>query len=93
MRKPPLSPETLRKYLANECTDEERRLVNEWYQHLDLPADEPIADADEDRLYLRIKSYLSELRNNDEPTAPAVSLWKAFSEKKIRSACNTPDEN
>jgi transmembrane sensor len=75
MRKPPLSPETLRKYLANECTDEERRLVNEWYQHLDLPADEPIADADEDRLYLRIKSYLCELRNNDEPTAPAVSLW------------------
>lgn len=75
MRKPPLSPETLRKYLANECTDEERRLVNEWYQHLDLAADEPFADADEDRLYRRIKSYLSELRKSDEQARPVVSLW------------------
>lgn len=75
MRKAPLAPETLRKYLANECTDEERRLVNEWYQQLDLPADEPFVDADEDRLYRRIKSYLSELRNNEEPASPAVGLW------------------
>lgn len=75
MRKPPLSPETLGKYLANECTDEERRLVNDWYQHLDLAADEPFVDADEDRLYHRIKSYLSELRKNDEQATSVVSLW------------------
>lgn len=75
MRKPPLPPETLKKYLANECSDEEQRLVNEWYQQLDEPADEPFTDADQDRLYRRIKSYLSELRKNDEPATPVYSLW------------------
>ncbi len=75
MRKPPLSPETLKKYLANNCTDEERRLVNEWYQQLDEPADAPFTAADEDRLYNRIRSYLSELRKNDEPATPVYNLW------------------
>jgi ferric-dicitrate binding protein FerR (iron transport regulator) len=75
MRKPPLPPETLKKYLANECSDEERRLVNEWYQQLDEPADEPFTDADQDRLYNRIRVYLSELRKNDEPATPIVGLW------------------
>lgn len=75
MKKPPLSPETLKKYLADECSDEERRLVNEWYQQLDEPADEPFTDADQDRLYSRIKTYLSELRKSDEPATPVYSLW------------------
>ena len=75
MKKPPLSPETLKKYLANECSDEERRLVNEWYQQLDEPADEPFTDADQDRLYNRIKTYLSELRKSDEPATPVYGLW------------------
>lgn len=75
MKKPPLSPETLKKYLANECSDEERRLVNEWYQQLDEPADEPFTDADQARLYSRIKTYLSELRKNDEPATPVYGLW------------------
>lgn len=75
MKKPPLSPETLKKYLANECSEEERRLVNEWYQQLDEPADEPFTDADQDRLYRRIKSYLSELRKSDEPATPVYGLW------------------
>lgn len=74
MKKPPLSPETLKKYLANECSDEERRLVNEWYQQLDEPADEPFTDADQDRLYNRIKTYLSELRKSDEPATPVYGL-------------------
>lgn len=75
MKKPPLSPETLKKYLANECSDEERRLVNEWYQQLDEPVDEPFTDSDQDRLYNRIKTYLSELRKNDEPATPVYGLW------------------
>jgi ferric-dicitrate binding protein FerR (iron transport regulator) len=75
MKKPPLSPETLKKYLANECSDEERRLVNEWYQQLDEPADEPFTDTDQDRLYNRIKTYLAELRKSDEPAAPVYGLW------------------
>lgn len=75
MKRPPLPPETLRKYLAHECSDEERLLVNEWYQQLDEPADEPFTDADQDRLYNRIRSYLSELRKNDEPATPVYSLW------------------
>lgn len=76
MRKPPLPPEALKKYLKNECSDEERRLVNEWYQQLDEPADEPFTDADQDRLYNRIRAYLSELRKNDEPATPVVGLWQ-----------------
>ncbi|MGG7664652.1 FecR family protein [Dyadobacter sp. BHUBP1] len=75
MKRPPLSPETLKKYLANECSDEERHLVNEWYQQLDEPADEPFTDADQDRLYNRIKAYLSELRKSDEPATPVYGLW------------------
>ncbi|PSL23271.1 FecR family protein [Dyadobacter jiangsuensis] len=75
MKKPPLSPETLKKYLANECSDEERRLVNEWYQQLDEPVDEPFTDSDQDRLYNRIKTYLSELRKSDEPITPVYGLW------------------
>lgn len=75
MKKPPLSPETLKKYLANECSDEERRLVNEWYQQLDEPVDEPFTDSDQDRLYNRIKTYLSELRKSDEPATPVYGLW------------------
>lgn len=75
MKKAPLSPETLKKYLANECSDEERRLVNEWYQQLDEPADEPFTEADQDRLYNRIRSYLSELRKNDRPATPVYGLW------------------
>lgn len=75
MRKPPLSPETLKKYLNGQCTEEERLLVNEWYQQLDLPADAPFADADEDRLYHRINSYLSDLRKTEAPAEPALSLW------------------
>lgn len=75
MEKPPLPPEIFRKYLANKCTDEERRLVNEWYQQLDQPADEAFTDADEARLFNRIKSYLSELRRNDEPAEPVLGLW------------------
>ena len=75
MRKPPLAPETLKKYLSNECSDEERRLVNEWYQQLDEPADEPFTDADQDRLYNRIRTYLAELRKSDEPATRVYGLW------------------
>ncbi|SDD52347.1 FecR family protein [Dyadobacter soli] len=75
MKKPPFHPETLRKYLANECSDEERRLVNEWYQQVDEPADEPFTDADQDRLYNRIRTYLTELRKSDEAARPVYSLW------------------
>lgn len=75
MKTPPFSPEILRKYLANECTAEEYRLVNDWYRQLDLPADEPFTEADSDRLYLRIKSYLSDLRNSDEPARPSLPFW------------------
>lgn len=75
MKKPPFSPEILKKYLSNECPDEERRLVNEWYQQLDEPVDEPFTDADQDRLYNRIRSYLSGLRKIDEPEKPVYGLW------------------
>lgn len=75
MKQPPFPPETLRKYLSNECTDEERHLVNEWYQQLDIAAGETSTEADEDQLYRRIKNHLSELRRNDDSNVPTFTLW------------------
>nr|WP_295929508.1 FecR domain-containing protein [uncultured Dyadobacter sp.] len=74
-----MNPETLKKYLSNQCTDEERRQVNEWYQQLDFPSEEQFANSDEERLYRSIRSELesSQLERN-EPQAsvrPVVSIW------------------
>lgn len=69
-----MTPETLKKYLSNQCTEEERRQVNEWYQQLDFPAEEPFGDSDEERLY---RSIRSELGSNEPelPVRPLVSVW------------------
>lgn len=69
-----MTPETLKRYLTNQCTEEERKQVNEWYQQLDFPAEEPFADADENRLYRSIRSELE--RNEPQvPVCPTVSIW------------------
>ncbi|WP_353719257.1 FecR domain-containing protein [Dyadobacter sp. 676] len=40
-----------------------------------MPANEPFGSADEDRLYNRIESYLSELRKSEAPAGRKLALW------------------
>ncbi|KQS26570.1 FecR family protein [Dyadobacter sp. Leaf189] len=72
------SPELLRKYLANECTDSEHQFVDEWYRTLHLQSDEEFTENDEEKLLLRIKDQISDQEAFVEETPVRVINWKVY---------------
>jgi len=53
------SPQLLQKYLANECSEAERKLVDAWYQDLHLESTETFSASDEDRLLMHLQSQIA----------------------------------
>ncbi|MCE6989690.1 FecR family protein [Dyadobacter sp. CY323] len=72
------SPELLRKYLANECTDSELRFVDEWYRTLHLQSGEEFTENDEEKLLLRIRDQISDQETVVEKTPGRVINWKVY---------------
>lgn len=70
------SPQLLQKYLANECSEAERKLVDAWYQDLHLETTDTFSASDEERLLIHLQSQIAQHRA--EPvtkTLPLKSLW------------------
>ncbi|GAB2787301.1 FecR domain-containing protein [Rhabdobacter roseus] len=55
MDQQPLPPDLLRKYLTGQCSEEERRRVDAWYQSLDRENEAPSYSFDEANLLERIR--------------------------------------
>ena len=71
------SAQLLKKYLANQCSEAERELINAWYYKLDLHADEDFAVQDEAFLLARIQTQISERETElERKILPLYSLWK-----------------
>jgi transmembrane sensor len=69
------SPEMLRKYLAGECTDAERQLVNNWYQSLDSGQPEVFAGSDEENLYNRIQVQIEAETHEQDNVVQVAFFW------------------
>lgn len=69
------SSEILRKYLAGECTEAERQLVNNWYKSLDSGQPEVFAGADEENLYNRIQVQIAAQTREKVEVAPVTVFW------------------
>jgi len=54
------SSELLKRYLTNQCSEQERAVVDEWYQGLKLDAGQTFSAADEKVLYDRIQHRIGE---------------------------------
>jgi transmembrane sensor len=54
------SSEILKKYLADQCSEQERAMVDAWYQQLNSGAGEMFSSSDEEDLYERIQLQISE---------------------------------
>lgn len=50
----------LKKYLVNSCSNEERAIVDAWYQKLNLDSGEEFTPSDESELYQRIQNQIYE---------------------------------
>ncbi len=59
MSLPRPSKEMLKRYLNTECTEEERLLIDQWYQHLNLAEEPEIREEETDRLFSRIGEEIS----------------------------------
>ncbi|ODS83748.1 MAG: hypothetical protein ABS46_05545 [Cytophagaceae bacterium SCN 52-12] len=59
MSLPRPSKEMLKRYLNSECTEEERLLIDRWYQHLNLGGEREIPGEETDRLFSRIREEIS----------------------------------
>lgn len=71
------SAEVLKKYLANQCSEAERELIDSWYYRLDLHADENFADGDEVFLFERIQMQISNRETDfNRNILPLYSIWK-----------------
>jgi len=68
------SSEILKKYLANQCNEQERTMVDAWYQNLNRKTVETFSASDEEALYHRVRSQIYESEN--EPEKPAIRLGK-----------------
>jgi transmembrane sensor len=70
------SSRLLEKYLAHECSNSEREIVDAWYQSLLLHSEETFSDNDEDRLYLQIRDQISlDSANLQKPIKIRTSWW------------------
>jgi transmembrane sensor len=69
------SSEILQKYLAGECTDAERQLVNNWYKSLDSGHSEVLAATDEEDLYNRIQVQIAAQTHEKVNVVPITVFW------------------
>lgn len=53
------SKEMLKRYLNSECTEEERLLIDRWYQHLNVAEEREIPGEETDQLFSRIREEIS----------------------------------
>lgn len=58
------SKEMLHRYLNSECTEEERLLIDRWYQHLNLAGEREIPGEETDQLFSRIREEISVRTNS-----------------------------
>jgi transmembrane sensor len=59
MRQPPISPQLLDKYLRNQCTREEKELVEAWYTSLEKQPDYLDSLPEEEQRQLQDETFLS----------------------------------
>lgn len=70
------SSQILKKYLANSCSNEERAVVDAWYQKLNLDAGEEFTPSDESELYQRIQNQIYEEESfSSEKTRIPFHIW------------------
>lgn len=61
------SRDLLQRYLNSQCSEEERLLVDEWYQKLGVHLENPEIDSDENKLYDRIRRITAAGKNKTIP--------------------------
>lgn len=79
MEKRPFSPDLLKKYLANQCSEEEQKIVDNWYNGLNLENREASYVLNEEDLLAKIKAEIvdKEDRNNTVSQNSFRWLWRA----------------
>jgi len=71
-----LSSELLKKYVAGLCDEQERSLVDAWYQGLSMESGESFSSLDEEILFERIQVQISESEPvEDRPVFPLRKFW------------------
>lgn len=58
------SSQILKKYLANSCSDQERAIVDGWYQKLNIDSGEAFSTSEESELYQRIENQIHEAESS-----------------------------
>lgn len=70
------SPELLRKYLSNACSDAERMLVDAWYQDLRHESKDTFSDSDERRLLTQLQFQIEQQTTVPRiKSLPSRSFW------------------
>ncbi|MEO6686740.1 MAG: FecR family protein [Dyadobacter sp.] len=70
------SSETLKKYLTNVCSVEERTLVDAWYQKLNLDSDETFLQSEQSELYQRIQNQIYQEESlSSAPKIIPLRIW------------------
>lgn len=75
MEKRPFSPDLLKKYLANQCSEEEQRLLDNWYNGLNLEDRDIAYRLNEDDLLAKIKAEISEKEERNNPVRSSNFSW------------------
>lgn len=79
MENRPFSPDLLKKYLANKCSEEERMILDNWYNSLNRKNGDAAYEWNEEELLAKIKTEISqkEDRNNPVFVYPAKWFWRS----------------
>ena len=81
------SSEILKKYLANQCSEQERAMVDAWYQQLNSEAGETFSSSDEENLYERIQSQISETEIIHEPQVLPLRKFRIYAAAAVAVLC------
>ncbi|HEV7347810.1 FecR family protein [Telluribacter sp.] len=81
MERNPLPADLLKRYLADECSEQERRKVDEWYRSLDQQTEVTPYSFSADALQQRIRSRIREEEDNRAPALirPLRRWWAVAS--------------
>ena len=70
------SADILRKYLANQCTEEERLLVDNWYRQMNIATTETFSSKDEQLLFQKILTQIADIEPVFvKPKSLITNLW------------------
>ena len=79
MKQQPISPELLQKYLLDECTDEERKLVEAWYASLKGTSNylSTLPEAERSRLQQETFRHIQHQLTTDRAKRPVLPLLRS----------------